>query len=330
MTDQINLNGDAQNAFESLNKLRENPTSFSENFNILSKALGRIPLQKTVSEELQSFTTKLNTFTNLPQLKLSPGLCSVAEDFLLMVHENGPTSFHYMDFEDYILQCRKHVGGFNKIIKIMDHGSLDQLFGRIVIHQDDPKRTYRDALFDNDMKYVGVASELVDEEPTFVFVIADEIIEGESKHVYNPNDYPELKQAFDLFDVSNIGRIQCKEIKKTMLDLGFHHKAPIVFNIINQLDNPNNLIGADFNDYMETILSNVNDKSEEGLKNIFSLYKDDASADTISLRNLKKMAFDLDEKDLLAEINGLIKLARTDGVTLTYEEFSQFYFNEEE
>lgn len=330
MSGDLKLNCDAQKALDNLNELRQNPTSFSDNFNLVAKALSRIPLKKKVSEELANFSSKLKSFKNISPLKLSAGLCTAAESLLEIVRANGFYSFNDMSFEDYILLCRKSVGGFNKIIKIMDHGSVDDLFARIIVNDDDPKRVYRDTLFDTSMQYVGVASEMIEDEHTTVFIIADNICEGESKHIYNPEDYPELKQAFDLFDVSHIGRIECKEIKKTMKDLHFHNTAPVIYSIIEQMDNPEYLLGADFNDFMETILTKVNDKSKDGLYNIFSLYKDDAFTDTISLRNLKKMAFDLDEKDLLAEINGLIKLAKSDGITLSFEEFSRFYFDEVE
>ena len=46
----------------------------------------------------------------------------------------------------------------------------------------------------------------------------------------------ELRQAFDLFDVKENGKIDPSEIKETMKQLGFDTKNPTIYKIIEDLD----------------------------------------------------------------------------------------------
>ena len=48
----------------------------------------------------------------------------------------------------------------------------------------------------------------------------------------------ELRQAFDLFDVKENGKIDPSEIKETMKQLGFDTKNPTIYKIIEDLDSP--------------------------------------------------------------------------------------------
>lgn len=328
----IELNQNEKKAFADLNTLRESPSKFEDNFNLVAKAYSRIPLKKGMSNDLIEFTKKLKTLKGKSAISMSNGLTQVAKQLLDIIVNKGEVKVTSMDIEDLNLLLRKHVGGFSKIIRIIDRGSVDNLYARCVVHDEDPKRVYRDAIFDEEILFCGLAikeNENIEETVT-VIILADNITEGESKHEFNPKDYPELKEAFDLFDVSKIGRISCDEIKKTMSDLGFIYKCPVVYDIIDKLDTPELLIGADFNDFMGMILSRINNKSKDGLKQIFDLYKDDINSEVISLRGLKRMAYDLDEKDLLAEIHGLINMANTDAITLSYDEFIQYYCQDDE
>ena len=46
----------------------------------------------------------------------------------------------------------------------------------------------------------------------------------------------DLRQAFDLFDIKENGKIDPSEIKETMKQLGFDLKNPTIYNIIKDLD----------------------------------------------------------------------------------------------
>jgi len=294
------------------------------------KALASIPLKKAVSNELAAFTKTLRSKTAVPEMSLSNGLCLAAKEIIAKLEKKGASYYHNLTTEDMTLICRKYTGGFEAINFLFEEGTIDNTLPKLMISEYDPKRTNKNVIFDPSLLVCGVSTAIIEEEEATLVIFADSITEGESKHVYNPDDYPELKEAFDMFDVSHIEKIDCNEIKGTMKQMGFQSRSPIVYQIIEDLDNPENLQGADFNTFMDTIVSKLNVNSKEGLYQIFSLYKDDVHTDTISLRGMKKMATDLEEKETLDEINGLITLAGSDGVALTFEEFSQFYTEEEQ
>lgn len=323
------LNDNEIEILENINKLRSSPDSFKANFNIVSRALSKIPGKKLLGEELSIFSKSLDSKKPISKVEISRGLCSAAKEILNKA-ETIFSAHTKVTSENLSSICSKYVVGYSKLVKVGDQGDLDNILIRCIISDDDPKRQYKEAIFNEDFNFCGISSKMINDDLSTIIIFANDITQELSNFEHDPKDYSELKEAFDLFDICHIGRINCNEIKKTMIDLGFIHKSPVIYNIIDKMDDPNNLIGSTFNEFIEAILNTLNVESEEGLKQIFDLYKDDAYTETISLRGMKKMAFELNEKDLFAEISGLIKLANTDGITLTFEEFKQYYLQEDE
>ena len=61
-----------------------------------------------------------------------------------------------------------------------------------------------------------------------------EISSNNQNKTLEEND--DLKQAFDLFDIKENGKINPSEIKETMKQLGFDTKNPTIYKIIEDLD----------------------------------------------------------------------------------------------
>ena len=75
----------------------------------------------------------------------------------------------------------------------------------------------------------------------------------EVQKVIMKSDGNEIKDAFELFD-ANDGRINTREIRQAMQNIGFDEKNPGVYEVMTELDNPRNknLGGATFNDFCQT------------------------------------------------------------------------------
>ena len=52
------------------------------------------------------------------------------------------------------------------------------------------------------------------------------------------DEVDEIRQAFDLFDTQQTGKIDPKELKAAMQSLGFDTKNPTIFQMISELDTP--------------------------------------------------------------------------------------------
>lgn len=134
----------------------------------------------------------------------------------------------------------------------------------------------------------------------------------------------ELRQAFDLFDVKETGKIDPSEIKETMKQLGFDSKNPTIFQIIEDLDTPDSKKngGISFSEFSELMTKRLGDKeSKEGVRRIFDLFVDDVNAEYIPLESLKKIAKELGDKSSDDELKDMIECASKNNGKLSFDDF---------
>ena len=134
----------------------------------------------------------------------------------------------------------------------------------------------------------------------------------------------ELRQAFDLFDVKENGKIDPSEIKETMKQLGFDAKNPTIYKIIEDLDTPESKQngGISFSEFSESMNKRLGDKeSKEGVRRIFDLFVDDTNAEYIPLESLKKIAKELGDKSSDDELKNMIESASKNNGKLSFDDF---------
>ena len=142
-----------------------------------------------------------------------------------------------------------------------------------------------------------------------------------------------MKHAFDLFDFEKQGEICPRDIVDTMESLGFDKKNPELYDIMVELDVPENDT-VDFSLFANHVVNSCKDKeTEDGLRIIFELFVDDHTNDTMSSLYLKRIIQELDEKDDLKTINGLMSEKGGVNAKLSFPEFVDYmknHYNEEE
>lgn len=144
------------------------------------------------------------------------------------------------------------------------------------------------------------------------------------KQGLSQDEVEEIKQAFDLFDTNQTGRIDPKELKAAMQSLGFDSKNPTIFQLIADLDTPENAKsgGINFDSFVDAINEKLGDKeSKEGIERIFSLFIDDPNQETITLTSLRRIARELGEQMSSEELQELLERASSNGKELTFDEF---------
>jgi Ca2+-binding EF-hand superfamily protein len=132
-----------------------------------------------------------------------------------------------------------------------------------------------------------------------------------------------IKEAFELFD-SNDGKIDAREVKDAMVNIGYDEKNPVVYQVVTELDTPrnNNAGGASFDDFCQTVNNRLPDKeTDEDLRRIFDLFVDDPDSDTTSLESIKRVADELGENIEEGELNAMLNKASKAGSRLTFEDF---------
>ncbi|XP_040276129.1 centrin-3 [Bufo bufo] len=122
----------------------------------------------------------------------------------------------------------------------------------------------------------------------------------------------EIKDAFDLFDTDKDKAIDYHELKVAMRALGFDVKKADVLKILKDYDSESTgrITFDDFNEVVTDLILD-RDPQEEMLK-AFKLFDDDDSG-RISLRNLRRVARELDENMTDEELRAMIEEFDKDG-----------------
>ena len=145
----------------------------------------------------------------------------------------------------------------------------------------------------------------------------------EEQKVIIKSDGNEIKDAFELFD-ANDGRINAREIRQAMQNIGFDEKNPGVYEVMTELDKPKNknLGGATFNDFCQTVNNRIPEReTTEDLRRVFNLFLDDPNATTTSLQSIKRVADELGENIEELELGAMLNKASKSGDKLTFEDF---------
>jgi Ca2+-binding EF-hand superfamily protein len=132
-----------------------------------------------------------------------------------------------------------------------------------------------------------------------------------------------IKEAFELFD-ANDGKIDAREVKDAMVNIGYDEKNPVVYQVVTELDTPRNTNagGASFDDFCQTVNNRLPDKeSDEDLRKIFELFVDDPESDTTSLESIKRVADEIGENIEEGGLNAMLNKASKAGARLTFEDF---------
>ena len=111
------------------------------------------------------------------------------------------------------------------------------------------------------------------------------------KEVLTPDDTLVVKSCFDCFDPKNTGKINPRELKETMEQLGFAKTNPGIYEIIESMDNKDYANGMTFDQFVTVINTQLVDKeTKPGIQRIFDLFADEENPDNITLNSLKKNA----------------------------------------
>ena len=133
----------------------------------------------------------------------------------------------------------------------------------------------------------------------------------------------DIKDAFELFD-ANDGKIDAREIKEAMQNIGFDDNNPTIYQVMAELDNPRNKNagGASFSDFCQAVNYRVPEKeSTEELRKVFNLFLDDPNSNTTSLESIKRVADEIGENIEELEVNAMLNKASKAGARLTFDDF---------
>ena len=330
---------------DEINKFRQNPKSISKKLSTFKTGLSRFKGNESFLREIESFSSSLNTMSKMPKLEKNDDLCKSAETEL----QNFLDDENYDQFQRGNKLKGKIPDAYvqQDCCLIADEGAETEADVpiKILLNKLDKSKIGRYCLTNSDYTQIGVAHENANDENFVVIVLGkkkedapkketlrsgrQKVVETkvvvEEQQVELPEgDLTELKQAFDLFDVNKIGKIDPKETCGAMRSLNFDQNNPELYKIMKELDTPDNVL-VDFPTFATHIIGKISDKqSDEGLRTIFNLFVEDQAEDKITLLTLKKIVKELGEHESEDEVDRLLRNKGGANAFLTFDEFKAY------
>ena len=153
--------------FRELNELRRDPSGYS--YKVLKykdyfegKVL-RIPGNKAgiqTEEGPEAYDEAIQFLRNakpVDEMTPSKGLFYIASDFLAAVQKEDPNNLNNIDMDSIISRHGSFVGNFSRSMEF-GGATPEQVIVNLVVSDGDKTRGQRDALLNNNLKKVGVAS----------------------------------------------------------------------------------------------------------------------------------------------------------------------------
>ena len=134
----------------------------------------------------------------------------------------------------------------------------------------------------------------------------------------------EIQKAFELFDENGNGKINIREIKMAMQNIGYDETNPEIYQIVAELDTPSNAKngGASFKDFCQTVNYRIPEReTTEQLRKVYNLFLENPNDETTTLASIKRVADELGENFDENELNAMLTKASKHGAELTFSDF---------
>ena len=319
--------------FAELNKFRTNPKSIEQRVQTFRLGLSRLRARDPFLLEIDAFISSLNDLKPMPLFQLNEILSKSAEKQVEIFSRDEDSYNAHISGENLRGIIPDQYVSQNCALMANSADEPETIINQILLNKMDKFKIGRIFLTNPRYRQVGIAHIEKDDENYVVVILAQTEAKKRKAIPLPDGDLTELKNAFDLFDVEKQGEICPRDIVETMENLGYDKKNPELYDIMVELDIPENDT-VDFSLFANHVVNSCKDKeTEEGLRIIFELYVDDHTNDTMSSLYLKRIIQELDEKDDLKSINGLMSEKGGVNAKLSFPEFVDFMknnYNEDE
>ena len=131
-----------------------------------------------------------------------------------------------------------------------------------------------------------------------------------------------VRKLFRLFQDRN-GTIDPHEVLSSMQTLKLNEKNPVVYEIFEEFDTPENSRNRlDYDEFVDLLNEKLADRdSQKALSRIYELFLGDSQGETLTFEAIKKVSQDVGEEMSDSQIRELLERAGQNGKELTYDEF---------
>ena len=131
-----------------------------------------------------------------------------------------------------------------------------------------------------------------------------------------------VKKLFRLYQDRN-GTIDPHEVIVSMQTLKLNEKSPIIYELFEEFDTPENSRNRlDYDEFIDILNEKLSDKdSEKALQRYYEVFLGDSPSETLTFENIKKVVEDVGDDMSDTQIRELLERATQNGKDMTYEEF---------
>lgn len=320
--------------FSNLNTFRQNPKSIQHQIEVLRKGISRLKPNDPFLKEIDSFVSTLDKIQKMSPLNLNHTLSQIAREEVKKYSRNESTYNPYLNGDQLKGIIPPEYLSQNPGL-IADSGAdeAETVVAKLLLNRIDKDKKGRKMLCSPDYSQVGIANTEFEGENYYVIIFANKAAakqpqpsagKGNEKIIMSSgNGIEEIKEAFELFNV-NDGRINAREIKSAMQNIGFDEQNSNVYEVMTELDNPRNKNagGATFKDFCQTVNNRVPQRETiEDLRRVFNLFLDNPNSKTTTLESIKKVADELGENFDELELGAMLNKASKSSPNLTFEDF---------
>ena len=131
-----------------------------------------------------------------------------------------------------------------------------------------------------------------------------------------------VKKLFKLYQDRN-GTIDPHEIVTSMQTLRLNEKNPVIYELFEEFDTPENSRNRlDYDDFVDLLNEKLSDKfSQKAIQRVYEVFLGDSPSETLSFEAIKKVVEDVGDDMSDSQIRELLERATQNGKDMTYEEF---------
>ena len=131
-----------------------------------------------------------------------------------------------------------------------------------------------------------------------------------------------IRKLFRLYQDRN-GTIDPHEVLTSMQTLKLNEKNPVIYEIFEEFDTPENSKNRlDYDEFVDLLNEKLSDRdSQKAISRIYEIFLGDSPSDTLTFESLKKVSQDVGEEMSDDQIRELLERASQNGKELTFDEF---------
>ena len=131
-----------------------------------------------------------------------------------------------------------------------------------------------------------------------------------------------VKKLFRLYQDRN-ETIDPHEIVTSMQTLRLNEKSPVIYELFEEFDTPENSKNRlDYDEFVDLLNEKLSDNdSQKAISRIYEVFLGDSPSETLSFEAIKKVVEDVGDDMTDTQIRELLERATQNGKDMTYEEF---------